>query len=271
MATAMKELIRQRKSVRSYDGRALLAPDRQFLEQMIASLSNPFGVPVMLRLLDAKAYGLSSPVIIGAETYLAGKVERVPHHEMAFGYTFEKACLLALSRGIGTVMLAASLSRSAFEKAMEVGEREVLPLASPTGYPAEKRSIRESLMRKGLKADERKAFETLFFHQSFEKGLRQAQAGVFASALEAARWAPSAGNGQPWRAVICDDCVHFYEAMSMRENALGDIQKVDVGIALSHFDLVLEEEGVHGSFVFEDPGITTPDNTRYMVTYRRAP
>ncbi len=50
-------------------------------------------------------------------------------------------------------MLAASLSRQTFEKAIEVKENEVMPVASPIGYPAAKRSIRESLMRKGLKAE----------------------------------------------------------------------------------------------------------------------
>ena len=36
----------------------------------------------------------------------------------AYGYCFEEACLYAESMGIGTVMLAASLSRQTFEKAM---------------------------------------------------------------------------------------------------------------------------------------------------------
>ena len=60
-------------------------------------------------------------------------------------------------------MLAATISRKAFEKAMEVGDTEVMPAASPVGYPAEKKSIRETMMRKGLQADERMPFGKLFF------------------------------------------------------------------------------------------------------------
>ena len=157
----ISDLIRQRKSVRTFDGKPLSAEDRSALEAYTASPTNPFSVPITFRLLDVKEYGLSSPVIVGADTYLAAKVEKVPNYEIAYGFSFEKVCLYALSRGIGTVMLAASLSRAAFEKAMEVKDGEVMPVASPVGYPAEKKSIRESLMRKGLKADNRKPFDQL--------------------------------------------------------------------------------------------------------------
>lgn len=263
------ELINQRKSVRSFDGREISAEDRKKLEEYISELSNPFGVPVDLRLLDKDKYDLSSPVIVGEHTYLAGKVKRMEIYEIAFGYIFEKACIYALSLGIGTVMLAASLSRNTFEQAMQVGEDEVMPVASPVGYPAKKRSIRESLMRKGLKADERIPFEELFFNGGFDKKLTTEAAGDFAEALELARWAPSAANKQPWRAVMEGEKIHFYEYKSMKDSALGDIQKVDVGIALAHFDMTMEENGFSGRFKKNDPGIKIPENEEYIITYER--
>ena len=262
------DLIRQRKSIRTFDGQPLSVEDRSALESYTASPTNPFPVPITFRLLDAKEYGLSSPVIVGADTYLAAKVEKIPNFEIAYGYSFEKVCLYALSRGIGTVMLAASLSRAAFEKAMAVKGGEVMPVASPVGYPAKKKSIRESLMRKGLKADDRKPFDRLFFEGDFNHSLPESKS--FAKALEMARWAPSAANAQPWRAVVDGDSVHFYEAKTMKDSPLGDIQKVDVGIALAHFDMTLEEEGVKGTYSFSDPEIAAPENTHYIVTYRRA-
>ena len=269
MSNTFKELIRARKSVRTFDGRALTAEDREALAAYVARMENPFAVPVAFRLLNAREKGLTSPVIVGAEAYLAAKVARVPHFELAFGYSFEKACVFALSRGIGTVMLAASLNRGAFEKAMDLQADEVMPVASPVGYPAEKKSVRETLMRKGIKADTRKPFESLFFHKTFDQGLDRGEAGAFADALEAVRWAPSAANGQPWRAIVDADAVHFYEAKSMKDSPLGDIQKVDLGIALAHFDLVREEDGLKGGFLFADPGLAAPGNTRYIVTFRR--
>lgn len=166
-------------------------------------------------------------------------------------------------------MLAASLSRTAFEKAMEVQSDEVLPVASPVGYPAGKKSVRETLMRKGLKADDRIPFEKLFFDGQYGNPFKTASAGIYANALEMARWAPSAGNQQPWRAVVIGDTVHFYENKSMRDSPLGDIQKVDVGIALAHFDLTLQEEGHNGRFVEADPGLAVPENVHYVITYER--
>ena len=269
MTFSAKDMIRQRKSVRTFDGRSLSDADRKQLEDYINTLTNPFDVPVEFSLLDAKEHNLSSPVIVGENTYLTAKVKREGHYEIAYGYSFEKACLYALSLGIGTVMLAASLSRSTFEQAMNVQTDEVLPVGSPAGYPAEKRSIRDSLMRKGLKADDRIPFGKLYYNSTFENELTKEAAGDFAEALEMARLAPSAGNKQPWRAVVDGDKVHFYEQKSMKDSPLGDIQKVDVGIALAHFDMTMEENGYAGSFAFADPGIQAPSETYYIVTYER--
>ncbi|MDD6448813.1 MAG: nitroreductase family protein [Lachnospiraceae bacterium] len=204
-------MIRRRKSVRTFNGKPLKNEDRLALEQYMQSQTNPFGVPVEYRLLDAKEYGLSSPVIVGTDLYLAAKVKRCKNYEIGFGYSFEHICLYAESLGLGTVMLAASLSRAAFEKAMNVQNDEVLPVASPVGYPAQKKSIRETLMRKGLKADERIPFEQLFFDKQYGNPLTVSSAGIYADSLEMARWAPSAANKQPWRAVVIGDTVHFYE------------------------------------------------------------
>ena len=269
VTASVRDIIRRRKSVRTYSGEALRSEDRKKLDEFLRALGNPFGVPVEFRFLDAKEYALSSPVIVGTDEYVAAKVRRVPQSEIAYGYSFEAFCLFAESLGIGTVMLAATLSRRAFERAMEVKDTEVMPVASPIGYPADKQSVREKLMRKGIKADERLPFDTLFFENSFAHGLIPEYAGQFRDALEMARLAPSAGNKQPWRAVVCGDKVHFYEKKSkaMSNNPLGDIQKVDVGIALAHFDLTLKESGISGDFAVDDPGFSTDNSIEYIVTY----
>lgn len=269
MEFSAKEMIRKRKSVRTFTGEALRREDRAGLEGFIRSQTNPFNVPVEFRLLEAKEYRLSSPVIVGDDLYLAAKVKRCKHYEIGFGYSFEQVCLYAEFLGLGTVMLAASLSRAAFEKAMELQADEVLPAASPVGYPAGKKSVRETLMRKGLKADDRIPFEKLFFDRQYGKPLTAASAGIYAEALEMARWAPSAGNQQPWRAVVMGDTVHFYENKSMKGSPLGDIQKVDVGIALAHFDLTMQEDGFKGRFLEADPGLPLPEHVQYVITYER--
>ncbi len=264
-----KKMIQKRRSVRSFNGTPLSEKDKQALQAFVSELKNPFGVPIDFQLLGTKAYGLSSPVIVGEDTYLAAKVSKQKNYEIAFGYSFEAACLFAESLGLGTVMLAASLSRDAFEKAVELKDNEVLPLASPVGYPADKKSIREALMRKALKADERIPFKELYFNSDFTTTLLKETAGVFAEALEMARLAPSAANKQPWRAVVAGDTVHFYENKTMKDSSLGDVQKVDVGIALCHFDWTMQEEGHEGAFMEANPHLETPENYEYIISYER--
>lgn len=267
MTYSAKEMIKKRRSVRTFDGRPLTEKHLELLEEYLTSRKNPFDVPVEFSLLNSKEHGLSSSVIVGAGTYLAAKVKRVDRYEIAFGYSFEEACLYALSLGIGTVMLAASLNRSAFEKAIKVGADEVMAVASPLGYPAEKKSLRETLMRRGLNADERLPFEALFFEEDFSHPLSGSD--PFSEALSMARLAPSAANKQPWRAVVIGNTVHFYEYKTMKDSFLGDIQKVDMGIALAHFHLTMQENGYAGQLIDSCPGIAIPENTYYVISYQR--
>lgn len=263
-----KELIKKRRSVRTFDKRPVSEEDLKKLEEYMKNVKNPFGIHIEFKILSVSEDGVSSPVIVGEEKYIAAKVKKQPNFEIAYGYSFEMVCLYALSLGIGTVILAASLKRGKFEEAMDLQQDEIMPAASPIGYPASKLSVRESMMRKALGADKRQDFSSVYFSGDFSSGLSEKDAGEFKDALKAAGLAPSAANKQPWRAAVSGDTVHFYEYRTIGDNPLGDIQKVDVGIALAHFDAVMEEEGKKGEFFFEDPKIKTPKNCVYIVSYK---
>ena len=267
--------IKARKSVRTFTDQPVAPETIAELERFIANDANPFGVPITFRILDREKYGLSSPVILGAKTYIGAKCKRQEHAELAFGYSFEKfvlfATTLGLGRGLGlgTVWLAGTLDRKAFEKAMDVAEDEMMPAVAPIGYAAEKKSKRETLMRKKMKSDERVPFDELFFADDFGHPLTEANAGALAEPLQMVRWAPSATNKQPWRVVVDGNKVHFYERKSKgyAREATGDIQKVDLGIALCHFEIAAKEAGLVGTFAESDPGIEAPDRTAYVITY----
>lgn len=262
------ELIRQRKSVRSFDGAPLRTDDRAKLEEYLAHVETVFLAPIHFRLLDAKEYGLSSPVVTGANLYAAGKLARVPMAEVAYGFVFEKFMLYALSLGVGAVWLAGTLDRPAFERAMEVADDELMPAVTPLGYPAKKRAIRDAAMRRAIKADTRLPFESIFFDGGFDTPLTIEKAGDYREALEAVRLAPSAVNKQPWRVVKLGDDFHFYKKASLPDNPKGDVQKLDIGIALAHFTLSMEEQGVKGGVIRDDPGIECGQDTEYIATWR---
>lgn len=265
---SVMELFEQRRSVRTFDGRELEARDLGELEAFLGSLWNPFDVPVTFRLLPAEELGLKSPVIVGEHLYVAAKVPRAKNSDAACGYEFERLCLQAATMGIGTVMMAGTMNRGEFEEAMDLAEFEYLPMVSPLGYPAERMSLRERLMRASIGADTRLPFEKLFFEDSFDQPLTPERAGRLAKPLEAVRLAPSAANKQPWRMVVLDGSVHLYLHRSIGSSMNGDVQMADMGIAQLHFDLAAAEEGLGVHLVWANPGIPVPDETEYVGTIR---
>ena len=262
------DVVMARKSVRSFDGRALTAEDRAALEEFIGALTSPFAVPVRFRLLDAAEHGLSSPVLTGERLYVAGMVDPVPGAEEAYGYAFEKLLLFAQSRGIGSVWIGGTMKREVFERAAQLAPGERMPCVSPLGYPAAKRSVRETMMRKGIGADGRKKLGEIFFDGDFSTPLRAE--GTLEKLMEETRWAPSAVNKQPWRILRRDGLWHFYEKHDKGyvNDATGDLQRIDVGIAMAHFMLGAEDAGFTVTLCGEDPGLPLPPDTDYVASVR---
>ena len=131
-------------------------------------------------------------------------------------------------------------------------------------------SVKETLMRKGVKADSRYDFEELFFNGDFGTPISEGQSmglGLH-DALETVRLAPSAVNKQPWRIVIAGNKAHFYEKHDKGfVNDNYDLQKIDLGIALYHFESQLLSEGRKPVLSYENPGIVAPEGTDYVATY----
>jgi len=264
------EAIRHRRSVRTFDGKPLSPEDAYNVMKFARSIKNPYGLAIEWRLLDAKKEGLGSPVIAGEDMYIAGKMQLAPHAEEAFGHAFEQLVLFAEMQGLGTTWIAGTMNRHSFESAMELSEGEVMPCVSPLGYPAKKMSLRETLMRKGVKADSRFDFEELFYREIPGNPLSPEAAGELREVLEAVRLAPSAVNKQPWRAVVSSGYVHFYELQSKGYvSANGwDLQKVDMGIALCHFEAAAAECGIKVAFELRDPQLPEAGELRYIASYR---
>ena len=262
------ELIKSRKSMRTFDGRPLTAEDRERLAQYIETIRNPIDIPVRFVLLDAKEHGLSSPVISGETMYAAGMVRKGPNADVAFGYSFEKLGRYAWSLGIGTTWIGGTMKRELFEHAAGLSEEDMMPCVSPLGYPAKKRSVRETLMRKGVGADTRQDAEKLFFDGVWGSPLVLPAGDENRELLEMVRWAPSAVNRQPWRIIARDGTFHFYKKQDKGYigEKTGDLQKIDLGIALCHFVMGMEAQGKKAEVEMQDPGISVPEGVEYIAT-----
>ncbi len=268
----MLDLVRKRRSVRTYDGRPLSEEDMATIRSFAKMADNPFGLPMEFRFLKGKENGLNCPVVVGTDLYLGAKMKRVPEFEEAYGYSFEKLIMFLESLNIGTVWVGGTMNRDAFEKAIELAEDEVMPCMTPLGYTADQMALREKMMRKGVKADKRKDFSELFFCGDFDSPLTDEKAAELGwelgDALEMVQWAPSAVNKQPWRLVFEEGKVHFFEKQDKGyvNHATGDLQRIDVGIAMYHFEMAMEEIGTEITWVKEKPEILLPEHVIYVAT-----
>ena len=262
------ETIKGRRSVRTFDGTGISDEHREMIQTYIGTIKNPFDIPVRFVLLGAEKYGLSSQVLKGDKLYAAGVVKKGPYADVAFGYSFEKLVLYAWSLGIGTVWIGGTMPREKFEKAAGLSDGEMMPCITPLGYPAPKLSFKETVMRKAIGADARIGAEKFFFSESFGTPLPEADKKALADLIDAVRWAPSAVNKQPWRIVKSGQAFHFYEKKNKGfvSDSTGDIQKIDVGIALCHFAAGLEELDRNPEVTVQDPGLPVPADTEYIAT-----
>jgi nitroreductase len=274
----VSEIIKSRISVRTYEKQTLGEDIKKKLNGYLENLKGPFGVEVKYKLIESQSavekdaklgtYG----IIRGVSSYVASSVSIKDMSLEQLGYELEEFILYATSLGLGTCWLGGTFKKSEFAKTMDLKEGELLPIVTPVGYPAKSKSVIESFMRFAAGSNNRKSWEELFFEGSFEKKLTKNAAGEFGDALEMVRLAPSASNKQPWRLVVEKDKVHFYISHTKGYgSALGfDMQKIDMGIAMCHFDLSLKEAGIEGRFEKSAPDIKLPDESvEYIVSWVR--
>ena len=160
------------------------------------------------------------------------------------------------------------MNREAFERAAGLTEGEMMPCVSPLGYPAKRRSLKETMMRKAVGADSRLPVEKIFFDGAWGTALPPEKQAEISDLAEMVRWAPSAVNRQPWRIIVSEHGYHFYEKRDkgyIGEKA-GDLQKIDVGIALCHFVMGLEEQGKKPVVTVDNPQSEIPENAEYIAT-----
>jgi nitroreductase len=275
MEFPIEQIIRERHSVRTYTGIPLSKEDRTKILSYANTLSNPFGVHVTFRFLEKKNEQSSEKlgtygVIKGTKLFIGATVPDCRFALEALGYDFEKLILYASSLGLGTCWLAGTFNRGGFAAAMGVKEGELFPAVCAIGYPADKRSLTESLFRKTLKSNHRKEWDHLFYNNDFSSPLSKIDAREYTQPLEMLRLAPSSSNKQPWRVVRSKNKHHFYEekAPGYSDKLAFDVQRVDVGIGVCHFHLAALENGLTGRFEMqEDSTIKAPENTQYLFSW----
>ena len=268
-------IVRKRVSVRTYSKQPLDDAVKTKIFNYIETLSNPFDVDVKFKMLDSGDEGSSAKlgtygVIKGAKTFICAIVKQEGLALEALGYELEKLILFLTSLGLGSCWLGGTFDRSEFKQALRLQEDEILPVVSPIGYPAEEKSMTDSLFRFIAKGDSRKPWGELFFDRGFSSALTSKDAGEYATALEMVRLAPSASNKQPWRIIKTSSGFDFYESRNpgYSKAFAYDIQRIDMGIAACHFHLATVEKGLPGEFNIISPHtVIEEDNVNYVFSW----
>ncbi len=255
------EIIKGRISCRSYKDDPLTESDKNKVKDYLSEyVQTPFGNTVRFKLVDlgereAKevktlaTYGF----IKGASTFIVGAVIKGNLALEDYGCCMEKNILAATYWGLGTCWLGGTFDRISSASRINKRDDEVVPAITPVGYPRDKKSITDSTIRFFVKSSSRKAWEELFFDGDTRRPLTRNIAGKYELPLECVRLGPSASNKQPWRVIKekDQDVFHFYISRTPRyaeKYPEVSLQDVDMGIAMCHFQVALEEMKLKGSW-----------------------
>lgn len=275
--TSVLDIIRKRQSKRSFLN---INFDSDQLKKINDILKNhttgPFGNKIMFMLIEKKFAAENHKVklgtygfISGAGYFIAGQVQNGEYANEDYGYLLESIILHLTGMDLGTCWLGGTFKRSDFIELLSSDNTLIIPAITPVGFPLYSKSIKESIIRWGAKSDSRKKREELFLINS--EPLSKEVADLYEQALEMVRLAPSASNKQPWRIDITHDALHFFLKRTPGYNKMFnsvDLQKVDMGIAMSHFELACRELKLKGEWENINPGITSSQSGEYCISWK---
>ncbi len=274
LSFSLEEAVRARYSVRTFSEQPVEAEKIELIRDYARILSNPLGPSPKLHFLDTKTVTSDEPLgtkgfIRGATVFLGAAIERVLPAQEALGYELEHLILYITSLGLGTCWLGETFTRGSFARAMGLRREELFPVITPIGYAAAEMSEQEKKIRETIHADERHPWEDMYYFEDFGTALTTEEAGDFAWPLEMLRWAPSAMNNQQWRVLFTEKALHFY-LINPNTRVSVDMHRVDMGIAICHFDLAAQEMQLAGRIAVEASlAPAAPDNLVYIASWFR--
>ncbi len=282
---SVSALIQRRFSCRTYNEKPLEADERRQLESWLADKKKgPLGTRARFGLIAATAarrealkdlgtYGF----IRGATGFIVGAVPDTGYCLEDYGYLMESHLLFATGMDLGSCWLGGSFTKSTFARSISAGEKELVPAVAAIGYPANRKRLFEKAIRWGAGSDNRKPVRELFFHGDFQTAIGTIQNGL--EPLAMVRLAPSASNRQPWRVVVDQHQKHFHFYLQRTKRYytrnrilfnMADLQRVDMGIAMCHFELSCQEHGHPGHWLVRNPDLErVPKLTEYIATWKK--
>ena len=280
------KIISKRFSCRDY---SLEPVDAEKQEKLRAYINNlppaPFGSTPRFDLLAASKGDSKSLRGLGTYGFIKNPsafiLGAMPSDEREYdledyGYLMEMIILYATGLELGTCWLGGTFTKSRFAKKVNLAVNETIPAITAMGEYRDPDQKRRGWTSKTAGSARRLPWEKLFSNIMLNTPLIRNEAGKYATALEMVRIAPSASNKQPWRILKYKHFWRFYlrrtpgyrEDIVKKVLRLCDLQRLDMGIAMCHFELTAKELGLKGNWVIEDNLDKNPATlTEYIVSW----
>jgi nitroreductase len=276
------EIIKERTSWRTYLNKLIEREPRNQIDKLLKleDIESPFkklSGSSRFQLINVPEFDPEENIKIGtygmikgAQEFIAGATEKSKYDLENYGYIFETVILAATDMNLKTCWLGGTFKRSQFSKMVQLKDNEIIPAITPIGYPAPRR-LKERFIRSLAKAKVRKSWNEIFYTGDFHTPINQESIGEYKTILEMVRLGPSAGNKQPWRILkdVNRDVFHFFVKYpdSKRGSIYNKIVRLDIGIAVCHFDLTANELGLKGRWEFLNPDFTKPESLKYAISW----
>lgn len=281
----VSHLIHKRYSCRTYQDLPIQNSDLAALEDFAATHQiGPLGNHARFKVVasqegdSASLKGLGTYGFIKNPTgFIIGVSEEKPGALEDFGYLMETILLRATDIGLGNCWLGGTFTKSRFSRKMNLQDNEIIPAVASIGYSAYPPAWLDQTIRTGTRGDHRLPLKKIFFIDNFNKPINPEEAGVYQESLDLVRLAPSASNKQPWRILKKGQDWHFYLHRTAKYPPpvfdlllnLADLQRVDLGIAMAHFELSSRENALAGKWIVQPPDIPLPDqHVEYITTWQ---
>ena len=256
--TTYRTTIVARKSCRTFNQQYLTPAHKKELEDFIATATDS-NLIVLEKAEGEKKIKLDYGVIKGHNTYILGIVKDNPVARLYYGFHMEKVVLKATEMGLGTCWIG-YFDHSYFDD-MVIEKGYKIPGIVVIGYPVDNVTLPQRFLRFTANASQRLPWEKLFFDYTTKAPLKSESTFTtsaafqtlrqYAESLEMVRLAPSSSNTQPWRVYFDEPAqeFHFFKKPRNRIYEVMGMHELDLGIAMAHFELTSQENGLAGSWI----------------------
>jgi hypothetical protein len=208
-------------------------------------------------------------MIKGHNTYIMGVSQSTAASRVNYGYLLEKAVLKATEMNLATCWIG--IFDSTYFNEVHLEDGFDIPSIVIVGYSEDKQSFTDKFIRYTINASKRYDWNKLFFNYKLKKPLTTGHVKEYSDSLEMVRLAPSSGNTQPWRVFFDDNSneFHFFNKLINKKYELRGIHDIDMGIALSHFELTSLQNGLSGNWIKRaKEDVYSIDDLQYIMTWK---